>query len=76
VAGLAVGPVNLDNLDSHPGEVSGQLSAVGTGAFHTHPLNAAVGSQPPNKPLIASFACFERLDANHTAQLVNRGSHV
>ncbi len=57
---LAVGPVDLDDLDALPAQVPGQPGAVGAGALDTDLVDLAVAAHPPEQFGVAGGGVVER----------------
>jgi hypothetical protein len=75
-AGLAVGAVDLDDLDAPPTQEAGQSDPIGTGSFHTDLGHLTEPLEPGEQCLVAGSVCWERLGADQPAQRIKRGSDV
>ena len=72
VTSLAVGAVNLDDLDPGGPQEPGQAGPVGTGALHADPDHLAEAAQPAQQLGIAALADREGLHPQDPAVAVDR----
>jgi hypothetical protein len=72
----AVGTVDFDHLDALAMEVSGQPSAIRTGALHADQDDRSEALHPRKELLVARCRRLEGLDAEQGALLVEGGRHV
>ena len=75
-SGLTVGSIDLDHSDAFAAQVSGEPGAVGACAFDTDAVDRPETLQPGNELGVAGASGRERLDAEHTAVRVDRGSDM
>jgi hypothetical protein len=68
--GLAVGPVDLDDVDVIAPQEPGETSAVGTGALDANRCDLAEGFEPGEEGLVAIGIDRERLGADQSTQRI------
>ena len=71
VTDLPVRAIDLDHRDAGTVQLAGQPGPIGAGALHADQLDDAVRAQPADQPLIAGLGRLERLDAEHTAEVID-----
>jgi hypothetical protein len=76
MAGLAVGTIDLDHLDTSAGEMTGELRTVRPGALHPNALDVTVRTEPANQTFIAGPGGFEGFDAGHAPERVDDSSYM
>src|ERR1017187_10344261 len=76
MAGLAIGAVDLDDLDAGTSEEPGQLGAVGTGALDSHPCHRSEPGEPPKQLLVARCGDLELLLSEQATIRVHRRGYM
>ncbi len=73
---LAVGSVDLDDLDASPAQVAGQARAIGAGALNADLGDVAERLEPAQQRLVAGRIGGEALCAEQSTQRIERCGHM